>query len=189
MSEINPDSGEIKVIALVKFNDGVALVLNRSPNILYERNCVFLFAKDGLFHNFYYYRRPDYYSQAFAGRVFDIPMLDGSFERANGQWWDGCPRGYKGIAIGTIEKLKKCYVFWSSYALANDVENLISSHDGPVYPYWEYEKIIKYDDLRKDLYEKISKLEKDKKVLISEKRSIVKELAHWKSLVKTPISQ
>lgn len=79
-----------KVEAVVKFNNGEALVLNKHPQIKYERHGRYLFGLDeyGIFVNVYKYETPIGRFVAFAGREFDIPMEDGTVTKAKGQWWD-----------------------------------------------------------------------------------------------------
>jgi hypothetical protein len=142
-----------KIEAVVKFNDGEALVLNENPIIKYENHGKFLFGVDqyGVFVNVYYYDRPSEHWQAFAGRKFNIPMVDGTFIEAHGQWWDGGSKEL-GEAIGsevvlatinTRQRLEDCYVFFGARADSKEYQKLRATYTGKVYGYWEYEAICK----------------------------------------------
>jgi len=93
------------------------LVLNREPQYLYEREGIWLIGEDSGFFSFYKYDKPSVGFFAFAGRKFNIPMKDGSIEKAYGQWWDGTPDDYSGLiyetGYGTPDGLSKCNVFCS----------------------------------------------------------------------------
>ena len=142
-----------EIEAVVKFNDGEALVLNKYPQIKYEKHGGYLFGLDeyGIFVNVYAYERPSGSFKAFAGREFDISMVDGTFTKANGQWWDaGSDKlaealGSKiiGVTINTKEELSKCYVFFGEKADENEYNKLRDTYSGKVYHYYEYEKILK----------------------------------------------
>jgi hypothetical protein len=139
--------------AVVKFNDGEALVLSEHPDITYENHFPYLFGVDqyGVFVNVYKYDAPSPGFQAFAGREFDIPMTDGTVTKAVGQWWDGGGDAL-GQALGseiirvtvnTKRDLENCYVFYGLRADEKEYQKLRDSYTGKVYGYWEYEAIIK----------------------------------------------
>ena len=106
-----------KVLAVVKFNQDEALVLDKEPVIKYENHEKYLFGLDeyGVFANSYYYDTPSTHFQAFAGRKFKIPMTDGTFIDAYGQWWDGGSKAFSEalgvnllhVTYKTIDALKK----------------------------------------------------------------------------------
>lgn len=110
---------KLKIIDMIrhrnKYGHQQFVVLNRSPQFLYERKGIWLIGEDSGFFNFYKYDIPSGRFYAFAGRKFDIPMKDGSIEKAYGQWWDGTPKDYQGLVYeldyGTPEKLAECNVF------------------------------------------------------------------------------
>ena len=91
----------IRIIDMIdhrnKYGTQQYLVLNREPVFLYERKCDWLIAEDCGFFDFYHYKRPSGSFYAFAGRKFDIPLKDGSVEKAYGQWWHGIPSDYNGL--------------------------------------------------------------------------------------------
>jgi len=119
------------------------LVLNRRPVFCYERVDGWLIAEDSGFFDFYHYGRPSGGFVAFAGRKFDIPMQDGSTEKAYGQWWFGTPPDYRelvyGTAYGTPEGLAKCNVF-CSIAVDRDIVDAWLSENTPSNNYFKYKK-------------------------------------------------
>jgi len=110
---------DIKIIDIIhhrnKVNTQEFLVLSRRPIFLYERVGGYLIAEDQGFFNFYGYEPCGPGWKAFAGREFDIPMIDGLIIKASGQWWDSTPKDYRELvdhtAYGTIEDLNRCNVF------------------------------------------------------------------------------
>ena len=94
----------------------VFLVLDKMPNFIYERKGNCLIASDDGFYDTLYYEKPFGRFKAFAGREFDIPLKDGTVEKATGQWWDGkhqenAPEPIVSVGYSTIEQLHRCYVF------------------------------------------------------------------------------
>ncbi|EPZ2459386.1 hypothetical protein ACXLRS_004661 [Citrobacter youngae] len=148
---------ELKVVAVVQFNSGEALVLNRPLNFIYEESGRDLIGRDGPF------KRPLLYSpasaafKAFGGSEMTLNMQDGSQRTVKDHWWSGCLPEHRDVTTCDLESLKKCYVFFGGAVItSDDFQTLRESYAGCVYPYWDYEKIIKYDDLRRDLYRRIS---------------------------------
>ena len=177
----------IKILAVVQFNSGEAYVLNRRPEYIYQRDGNLLWAHDTGFYNVYKYdapRRPINPNwsgwQAFAGRKFTLPMKDGSVTECTGQWWDAGQGEIskklnitlEHVTMETIPGLIKCYVFCGSSIESEYREKLRSEYTGCVYPYREYEKLIKYDDMRRNFYKRELKLERAKKSLIKEVRRL-----------------
>ena len=166
----------LKVVALVEFNKSQALVFNRMPSYKYTIDGNLMWAKDGPFYSCFEYDKPSKNWQAFAGRKFDLDMLDGSVTKCEGQWWDGGigrlseKLGFhlNSITIGTVDRLIECYVFMGTSGNIDDIHNLVSDYKGVVYPYWDYEKIIKFDKMRKESFKKQLKLESANKALIAE---------------------
>lgn len=160
---------ELKVVAVVQMNSSEALVLNRPLNFIYEEIGRDLIGSDGPF------KRPLLYSpaggafKAFAGSEMKLNMQDGSQRIVKDHWWSGSLPGHRDVTACDLESLKKCYVFFGGMAItADDFHALRESYTGCVYPYWDYEKIIKYDDLRRDIYRKLSHERGRVKSLISE---------------------
>lgn len=142
-----------KIEAVVKFNDGEALVLNEQPVIKYEKYGNYLFGLDqyGIFAGSYCYDSPSSSWVAFAGRKFQIPMVDGSFIEAHGQWWDGGESAFSetlgskiiNVTACTKQELENCYVFCGYKAVETEYEKLRNTYTGKVFGYWEYDAIIK----------------------------------------------
>ncbi|POS10195.1 hypothetical protein C3Y08_01745 [Burkholderia gladioli] len=153
MSESNADP--IKVVAVVSANDREWLVLNRQLSFVYERSGNDYIGSDGPFRDHLYYRRGGGKFVAFAGRELSLTMSDGSIQKLKDHWWSGEPAGFVSIAYGDVESLKRCYVFMGASINRDDLAVLRSTYEGCVYPYWDYEKIIKYDDMRNDLYRRL----------------------------------
>lgn len=186
-----------QVIAKVKFNSGIAIVLNDTPKLIYKRiGSNVIYGTDGLFYKCYAYERPSPCWQAFGGAKFDIVLEDGEVVQCTGQWWDAGHYIFKDFStislcdatVGTIEKLKKCYVFWGYIADKEKYIELLDAHsDLPVYPYDDYEKIIRYDGLRNKYYKETHKLEMAKKHLIKnvkESHLKLKQLTEFKRIEK-----
>ena len=141
-----------KIEAVVKFNDDEKLVLDKFPEVRYERHGRHLFGIDeyGIFVNVYRYEAPLGRFHAFAGRKFDIPMIDGTVTKANGQWWDagtGALAAFLGsevirVTIETKKNLQKCYMFCGLRADMVEYERLRKTYTGRVYDYREYERMI-----------------------------------------------
>ena len=101
-----------------KYSTQWCVVLDEPLKFLYERKGDFLIAEDAGFFSFYKYGKYNHINnQAFGGRKFDIPMKNGSVEKASGQWWHDMPDDYAGllysVGYGTVEGLEKCNVFYS----------------------------------------------------------------------------
>ena len=153
----------IKIVAVVKMNNAEAWVLNRMPELLYEKTeHGGLIAHDGPFSGAYSYSAPSAYSKAFAGHVFKIPMKDGTFTDASGQWWHAGIRGQTSIALSTEEKLNSCYVFFAGSVDMGKAADLRAAYTGPIYGYTDHKKLLKHDKLWSDYVE--LKFGRDKKV-------------------------
>lgn len=139
---------EFKVVAVVKFNDSEALVLNRPIEFVYEEVGRDFVGTDGPFRDFLGYGR-DGSMKAFAGRELTLTMKDGSIRKIKDNWWATWKKGYSDITVKDLAGLQRCYVFNSAHITPEDYASLRGQYTGPIYPYWEYEKIIKYDSERK----------------------------------------
>lgn len=181
---------ELKIEAIVKFNTGYAYVFNRNPDYKYQAEGNILWAKDGPFYSCYKYETPSGRFQAFAGRKFELNMIDGTVTKCNGQWWDGglgelidkLKLDLIDLTMQTREELKKCYVFFGTSCDHNELEKLKSKYYGVVYEYWDYEKVIKFDDMRhryikREIYNDTAKSHLILKV--KELHKHVKELEDW----------
>ena len=137
----------IKIIDVIlhknKYSTQKFLVVDRMPVIEYEKKIInglpVLIGTDGIFGNLYYYQKPGSMFQAFAGRKFNIPMKDGTFIEAYGQWWHGsCGEGWKATAIGSPKTLGKCNVF-TGYDIKESIyEQVIANFTNPSNNYYKY---------------------------------------------------
>lgn len=142
-----------EVIALVKFNSGVALALKEKVNFKYNRHGNLLIGIDdtGTFVNCLRYEEPWGRFKAFAGREFDIPLENGEVIHCNGQWWAGGSKTAEEILKDTlvhatyedIDSLKRCYVYTGCHAVKGKLEKLIETYKGKTYEYYEFEKELK----------------------------------------------
>ncbi|WP_445336275.1 hypothetical protein ACSR9E_10145 [Citrobacter koseri] len=160
---------ELKVVAVVQFNKGEALVLNRPLNFIYEEIGRDLIGSDGPF------KRPLLHSpaseafKAFAGSEMKLQMQDGSQRIVKDHWWSGSLPGHQSVTACDLESLRKCYVFYGGMGItADDFQALRESYNGCVYPYWDYERVIKFDDLRRDLHQRLFHEERRVRALIAE---------------------
>lgn len=144
---------DFKVVAVVKFNDSEALVLNRSIRFLYEidpKDGKSFIGSDGPFRYFLGYGGSSGYMKAFAGRTLHLTMADGSVKDVKDDWWSTYREGYAGITVGNVEALIRCYVYNSAHITPEDYTALRSAYTGTVFEYWDYEKVIKYDSERRE---------------------------------------
>jgi len=126
-----------------KYNTQEFLVLDNMPDFKYEEKIMegrrVLIAKDGIFSSLYYFQQPDQYAKAFAGREFKIPMKDGSFIIAKGQWWHGhSDADTVSVGISTVEELAKCNVFSSIDINRGVFDSLINKRKNPSNNYNKY---------------------------------------------------
>jgi hypothetical protein len=166
MSELTNDV--LKVVAVVQFNKGEALVLNRPVNFTYQKVGNDYIGSDGPLTRALYYSRASAAFRAFAGSELTLQMIDGSVQKIKDHWWSGVPSEHIDVVVGDVESLKKCYVFGSASIRGQDLQTLRESYTGCVYPYWDYEKVIKYNDVRMDLYRKLCHEQRRVKSLVSE---------------------
>lgn len=142
---------ELKIISVVKFNDGEAFVLNRELEMKYNMIGSAIVGKDGPMCSCLAYEYPSAGWKAFAGREFDIALEDGSVIKCNGQYWDSWTtaalkevgENVSRVTIGTKESLKNCYVYSGCYGIPNEIAKLRAAYAGPVFDYWDYDKILK----------------------------------------------
>lgn len=180
MSEAKKELPPFKIEAVVKFNHGEGLVLNRNPNYVYRRvSPTLLLAEDGPFCSVYGFQAPQGRFKAFAGRKFDIPLEDGTVEKAHGQWWDCGYTGKVQVIYKSKASLEECYVFAGALADPIGLAALREEYTGCVYPYSEYDTLLKYPilmrkylDLRFDNSRKVSNLIKNVKALAAENRQL-----------------
>lgn len=168
-------SDELKVIAVVQINNDEALVLNRPLNFIYEEIGRDLIGIDGPFKRPLLYSPAGGYFKAFAGSEMTLNMRDGSQRKVKDHWWSGCLPDHISVTANDLASLKNCYVFFGGMAItAEDFQALRDSYTGCVYPYWDYEKLIKYDDMRKDLYRRLFHEERRVRSLVREVKRLAK---------------
>lgn len=148
----------MKIIDIVKFNNFIALVVDKEPEITYEKvnDGDYLIGSDEsnlLYSCLYYQDCGD--NKAFEGSEFDLPMKDGSTIHIKGQYWNDeygkCSKllniNIGRISIRSIDELKKCYVFRGLQVNIDVFEKLVKEflETNPVYEifgYYEYEDYI-----------------------------------------------
>ncbi len=139
-----------KIIAVVKFNSHEAFVMKNPIKLEYTKyGYDTIIGTDGYFISCYAYSRE--YDKAFAGREFDLKLIDGTIEHCNGQWWDSITKKAREVIQGNIihvtanniDRLKNCYVFNGYCGIQDKIDKLRSEYSGKIYDYWEYEKILK----------------------------------------------
>ncbi len=186
---------DYKILAAVEFNDGLAFVLDKKPELKYVKKDGLMYGKDkhGIFYKCYYYDQPGKNWQAFAGRKFSIELENGEIEECHGQWWHGgqsLVEREEGVKLGsgtlnTTDALKNCYVYYGYEVDVDKYEEFISTYNGPIYRYYDYKKVLKYDDLRISGYRRAEKLVKDKECLIKEIRKKHNEVKRLREHIAT----
>lgn len=143
---------EFRVINVVKFNDGVALVVDRMPELKYTKmDHETIIGEDSGAHKFYGFELPSPGFVAFAGRKFELVLTDGSVIKCNGQWWalktaaaqELFPKTYH-VTMATEDLLRECYVFYGYSFESGAFSRLMNQAAGMKnYEYREYEKLLK----------------------------------------------
>ena len=145
---------EHKILAVVKFNEGEALVLDRKPELTYRSDGWHITGTDGLFCACYFYETPYPNWRAFAGRQFEITLEDGTVVKCSGQFWDGVKEEHRKqlggepirVTAASVDELKKCFVFYGYYAIPSAYAKLRKTYKGPIYDYWDYEAMVRGKD-------------------------------------------
>ena len=92
------------------------IVVDRSPRRTYERDGNRLTAHDSGFYDFMAIEPGS--RGAFAGRSFEIALVDGSQLECRGQVWSCAPPDdidAVQVGVATLEDLQRCYVFGASH--------------------------------------------------------------------------
>lgn len=146
----------MKMIDIVKFNNGIAIVVDEIPELTYEKYGTYLIGSDDsklLFDCLY--QHYDRFKKAFAGREFDLRMKDGTITHCEGQYWSGrtqeCAK-LIGIELGeitiqTLDALKECYVFTRYQVNLSVYRSMVSDFFAKnpgyeIFGYWEYDNRI-----------------------------------------------
>jgi hypothetical protein len=164
----------LSVVAVVEVSDREALVLNRPLQLAYKRVGNDYIGSDGPFRSLLYFEKGGGRFVAFAGRELALPMKNGTIHTVKDHWWSGTLKGHASVITADVESLKQCYVFGGGMCAApEELAALRATYTGCVYPYWDYEKVIKFDDMRRDLWKRIAHEEKRSRALTN----VVKEQA------------
>lgn len=169
-------AADISVVAVVQFNKGEALVLNRPLQFVYERRGMDYIGQDGPFKRLLGYSRGSGRFVAFAGATVSVRMADGTIHHLKDHWWSGHEPGSVHATYGDVDSLKKCYVYGGACIMPDDYAALRESYAGCVYPYWDYEKVIKYDDQRRSLLNRVFHEERRRKALTAAIKAKHREL-------------
>ena len=132
-----------KVIAVVQFNKDEAIVLDRPIKLSWEPDGKSFIGYDGPFRDYLAYEYSSGNMKAFGGAELTLNMYDGSVKKIKDHWWHTSLEGTRDIVVKDIESLKRCYVFGGAKISPEEYMLLRGSYKGEVYPYWEYEKILK----------------------------------------------
>lgn len=159
-TEVVEERKKVQIVDIVKFNNGIGIVVDEMPPIVYEKHGIYLIGSDesGLLFDCLYYQY-DRYAKAFGGTEFDLPMKDGTTTHCSGQYWSGrtseCSE-ILGIELGQVtiatqDMLKGCYVFTGKQinraVYKKMVAEFLDQHPGyEVWGYWEYEGHLKGTD-------------------------------------------
>lgn len=127
-----------------KYGTQTQVVLDRMPHFVFERRDNFLIGHDAGVFAFYRYEKPGPTWKAFAGREFDIPMMDGSIIHASGQWWDTLPVEFAELTYSpgynTVEGLQRCYVFFGGGHFDRELLDTWLIQHEPSNNYHKYDK-------------------------------------------------
>ncbi|WP_417814080.1 hypothetical protein [Thalassospira alkalitolerans] len=197
MSEVKhtPLTDALKIVAMVRFNKGWAYVFDRQISFKYREETHgvsrLLVGRDGPIFDLLQYSKAGRHAKAFAGREFSLRMEDGSIRNLKDDWWScGPPNEYDvtRITFSNITDLKRCYVYYGGYCdpeilaeMESEYENRVDRNGnragGWRYDYYDFEKVICYDDMR-------ARMLKDVRHAERATASVIKEAKRWSQLVK-----
>lgn len=142
----------LSVVAVV--DDGSrseCLVLNRPLKFIFEKVGNDYIGSDGPFRDPLYYQQGSGRFVAFAGRELHLTMADGTTKTVKDHWWSGGIKGYVSAAYSDVKSLQGCYVFYGGACIQpDDLRALRATYTGCIYPYRDYEKVVRFDSMRKD---------------------------------------
>lgn len=126
------------------------IVLDKMPELKFERKGSLLVATDGIFYSAYALDLPSGRgAKAFAGREFEIPLINGGVEHAKGQWWQCLHPDVEGIelvshGISSLKDLAKCYVFYGGYQMDKRFVDAWLEQNTPSEEYRKYDRHTNY---------------------------------------------
>lgn len=186
----------MKIIAMVRFNDNWAYVFDEPISLKYREEVHdgtrYLIGQSGPFFDFLKYEKSAGRFKAFAGRPLTLHMVDGTTQIVKNDWWScGNPLGEtQHITYSTVAELKRCYVYSGGECHAAALQEMTEEYDnrtskpyghragGYRYDYYDYEKIINFDDLRTSLFATKRRMERGK-------RHLIKNVKVWAALAKS----
>lgn len=141
-----------KIVALVKFNSSVALVLDEPVKLNYKRYGDLIIGVDDT-ETFIrcYYSYESTREASFGCYVITVNTVDGEEIKCNSITIDGSiteaaeliGKELSACAVGNNTSLKKRYIFTGMYAIKDKLEEVVSSYKGKVYEYYEYEEELR----------------------------------------------
>lgn len=164
----------MKIIDIVKFNDGYAYVLNERPTMKYHEEMVpsnltgkmqrmLVGQNEAGMMDFLTYGNELPYAKAFAGREFEILMEDGSKRKIKDVWWDSGSTSWMkkhnvelvDFTHNTFDELVNCFVFFSGTARKDVLQKLLDDFydENKKYKPLDYMWYRNYcDQVRKETY-------------------------------------
>ncbi|MCA1298005.1 hypothetical protein [Stappia indica] len=179
----------MKIVAMVRFNKKWAYVFDAPVCFQYSEETIngvrYLIGRDGPFVRALQYEKAQGRFKAFAGAEITLSMADGSSRTVKDDWWSVVPpfSGVTAITYNTVDELKRCYVYMGGCVETGALESLVSEYEtrtsGPYghpaggwrYGYYDFEKVIKFDDIRRNALRKQFHLERANKHLVRHAKS------------------
>lgn len=176
----------MKIVAMVRFNAGWAYVFDAPVIFRHSEETIngvrYLIGRDGPFVKALRYEKARGGLKAFAGAEITLDMADGSSRTVKDDWWHVAPpcNGVASITYNTVDELKRCYVYRGACVETSALEALVSEYEtrtsGPYnhpaggwrYDYYDFQKVITFDDMRGNAIRKQFRLETAKKHLVSQ---------------------
>jgi hypothetical protein len=155
----------MKILAMVKFNEKIAFVLDETPSLTwfkvlskFDNPALVGTTENNEFASWLTYRYANRkYSTAFAGREILLPMKDGTTFVAQHDWWDNTNitvemwmqennLSYGSIVCQSIDNLSSCYVF-NSYQVEKSffdkmVKEYVRTYGNVVHGYHDFEEVL-----------------------------------------------
>lgn len=182
----------MKIVAMVRFNNDWAYVFDEPICLKYREEThdgqLYLIGQSGPFYDFLKFQRASGRFKAFAGRKFTLNMEDGTQRVIQDDWWScGSPIGpLTHITHSSIKSLKKCYVYAGGNCNQEALQTMVDEYDnrtsepyghrtgGYRYDYYDYKKVIEFDDLRSKQLREQRYFEKTKSHLVQKVKDLSK---------------